>query len=101
MPDARAGAESSRIGEPVTRTFLLFCMILVVVSVAFSTSARAERSPRQDYCLQESSACMEGCGEYTIHLWGSEWPTPKYALCVTECGIAYAGCLMMRFREGV
>jgi len=101
MPDARAGAESSRIGKPVTRAFFLYCMILVAVSVAFSSVARAERSPRQDYCLQQTSACIDGCDVYSVTLWGSTWPTPKTALCVGECTIAYVGCLMLRFREGV
>lgn len=84
----------------MTRAFILYCMILIAVSVVFSSTARAERSPRQDYCLKESSACMEGCESYNATLWGVSVPTLRTTLCVTECAIAYAGCLMMRFREG-
>jgi ABC-type Fe3+-siderophore transport system permease subunit len=85
----------------VTRAFLLFCLVLVVVSVAFSGTARAERNSQQDFCLRQSSACIEGCDQYSVTIWGVTWPSMKTALCVTECGIAYAGCLLMRFREGV
>jgi len=95
-----ARAEPSRIGASVNRAFLVYCLVLVAVSVAFSGTAHAERSPQQDYCLQESSACMSGCDSYNVVLWGREFPTIKSALCVTECALAYAGCLMMRFREG-
>ena len=85
----------------MTRAFLLYCLVLVAVSVAFSGAARAERNPQQDYCLQESSNCIESCDRYNVSLWGMDWPTLKTALCITECSIAYAGCLLMRFRQGV
>lgn len=85
----------------MTRAFLVYCLVLVAVSVLFSGTAHASRDSQQDYCLQESSACIEGCDRYSVTVWGVTWPSVKTALCVTECGIAYAGCLMMRFREGV
>ena len=85
----------------MNRAFLVYCLVLVAVAVVFSGTAHAERSSQQDFCLQESSACIEGCDRYNVTLWGTNWPTVRTALCVTECGIAYAGCLMMRFREGV
>jgi hypothetical protein len=86
---------------PVNRAFVLFCLVLVAASLVFSGAARAEQDPQQDYCLQNSIACVENCDRYSVILWGNVWPTPRTALCLTECTVAYVGCLMMRFREGV
>jgi hypothetical protein len=72
-----------------------------MASLAFSSAARAERKPGEDYCLRESSACIEGCEEYNARFWGTSWPTPRTVACIGECTIAYVGCIMLRFREGV
>ena len=85
----------------MNRVFVVFCLVLVATSLVFSSMARAEENPRQDYCLQRASACVDGCDRYNVVLWGTVWPTPRTALCVSECTIAYVGCLMLRFREGV
>jgi hypothetical protein len=85
----------------VNRAFLALCTGLAVVSFVFSATASAEQNPREDYCLQNASACIDQCDRYNIHLWGISWPTPLTALCVGECSAAYVGCLMMRFRVGV
>jgi hypothetical protein len=85
----------------VTRAFLVFCLVLVAVSFVFSGTARAVRDPQEDYCLKESTVCISGCDQYNVRIWGVTVPTVLTGLCITECGIAYAGCLMRRFREGV
>ena len=85
----------------MNRAFVFFCLVLVATSLAFSGAARAEQDPQQDYCLQNATACAESCDRYNVVLWGNTWATPRTALCLGECTIAYVGCLMLRFREGV
>jgi hypothetical protein len=85
----------------LNRAFFVLCILLVAVSFLFARAAHAEADPETDYCQQRADACVSQCDQYNARLWGTTIPTPRSALCVAECTVAYVGCIMMRFREGV
>lgn len=85
----------------MNRILLVLCLFLVAASLFFNSVARAEADPGTDYCQQRAESCMTGCDRYSVTLWGTTWPTPQTMLCIGECSVAYVGCIMLRFREGV
>jgi hypothetical protein len=80
-------------------------VLLLALGLCFTTSALAvsdpDTDPSTDYCTQRSEACLTSCSQYDIKLWGLSFPSPRTTLCIAECTVAYAGCLMLRFHAGV
>jgi hypothetical protein len=85
----------------VNRNLLILVLMLVVASSAFAIPAMAEEDPTTDYCSKRTDMCLYNCSSYNVTLFGLSVPTPRTGSCVLECGVAYAGCLMMRFHQGV
>jgi hypothetical protein len=86
-------------------TSLKFLVLLLPLALCFTTPALAvsdpDTDPSTDYCTQRSEACLTSCSQYDIKLWGLSFPSPRTTLCITECSVAYVGCLMLRFHAGV
>lgn len=83
------------------RSSLSLVLLLFALSFLVTPSAHARVDPTQDYCSQRSRACLTNCTNYNAEIFGISVPTPRTVTCVAECSIAYAGCLMMRFHQGV
>ena len=85
----------------VNRILLILCLTLVAASFILAGPADARESRQEDYCTRGADVCITQCGQYNFTLFGVDWPSPRTALCVGECTVAYVGCIMMRFRVGV
>ena len=86
---------------PLNRVFLILCLVLVAASFVLSGSARAGDSRQQDYCSVDVAACYNQCSQYNYTVMNISFASPRTLVCYGECSLAYAGCLMMRFRLGV
>jgi hypothetical protein len=82
-------------------TLLILSLFIVTGSLFVSTTAWAKDDPQSDYCSSRLDGCYGGCAQYNFHIVGMNFPSPRSVACGLECSVAYAGCLMMRFREGV
>ena len=82
-------------------TLLILSLFLVAGSFLAASAARAEESSLTDFCGIRFDGCLTQCVQYNVVLFGVSFPSPRSLACGMECTVAYAGCIMMRFREGV
>lgn len=82
-------------------TLLILSLLLVAVSFLAAGAAWAKEDPQTDFCSLRLDGCFTQCTQYNFRIGGMSFASPRSVACGLECTIAYAGCLMMRFREGV
>ena len=82
-------------------TLLILSLFLVAGSSLAASTAWAEENSQSDFCGTRFDGCLTHCVQYNVTLFGVSFASPRSVACGLECTVAYAGCIMMRFREGV
>jgi hypothetical protein len=82
-------------------TLLILSLFIVAGSFLAASAALAKEDSRTDFCTLRIDSCFAQCAQYNFSIGSTSFPSPRSVACGLECSLAYAGCLMMRFREGV
>ena len=82
-------------------TLLILSLFIVAGSFPGAGVARAKENSQTDFCGNRYDGCFSQCERHNVVLFGLSIPTPRSVACGVECTVAYAGCIMMRFRVGV
>ena len=82
-------------------TLLILSLFIVTGSFPGAGAVWAVEDSQTDFCTIRYDGCFSQCAQHNVVIFGVDVPTPRSIACGVECTVAYAGCMMMRFREGV